>query len=282
MISRLRQHMTFANVGVIVALVLAGSGFAVAAIPGPGGVIKGCFNKRTGALRVLDAKKRCTRSEKAIAWNQQGKPGVSGGAGATGPAGQPGSDAQFNGAAAGGDLTGAYPTPAVKSNALNGTHVGDNSLTGADVDESTLGQVPDAAKLGGVAASSFARRDRVGGSGVCGGSSSVLPPPGGGIGLAVECATSPTTGTRATITNRTGVAVNVLIRDSAGVTTTTFVAALANDGTASTGIDPATDTVREVTFQVVGGAPGVTTITGLMTRRSSGSPLWDAGMQSVT
>src|SRR6478736_7162911 len=98
MLTRLRRHLTFANIGVIVALVLAGSGFAVAAIPGPGGVINGCFNKRTGSLRVIDSKKHCTSRERAIRWNQQGKPGVTG---AAGKQGNPGSDAQFSGAAAG-------------------------------------------------------------------------------------------------------------------------------------------------------------------------------------
>jgi hypothetical protein len=99
----LRTHLTFANVGVVVAIVLAASGFAVAAIPS-GGVIHGCFAKRTGALRVIGSRKHCARGEQALSWNQQGKPGLPGQQGKPGLPGQqgaqgvPGSDAQFNGA----------------------------------------------------------------------------------------------------------------------------------------------------------------------------------------
>jgi hypothetical protein len=49
---------------------------------------------------------------------------------------------------AGGDLTGNYPNPAIRSNAVNSAKVGDDSLTGADVAEPTLGRVPSAL-LGG-------------------------------------------------------------------------------------------------------------------------------------
>ena len=98
MLARLRSHLTYANVGVTVALVLAGTGFAVAAIPGSDGVIHGCYQKKRGTLRVVKQGKRCKGSEKALAWNQQGRPGT---------------DAQFNGVGAGGDLSGSYPNPAL-------------------------------------------------------------------------------------------------------------------------------------------------------------------------
>jgi hypothetical protein len=49
---------------------------------------------------------------------------------------------------AGGDLTGNYPNPAIKSNAVKSGKVADDSLTGADVAEPTLGRVPSAL-LGG-------------------------------------------------------------------------------------------------------------------------------------
>jgi hypothetical protein len=66
----------------------------------------------------------------------------------------------------GADLAdGSVDTKALAPNAVNGSKVADNSLTGGDVadngltggdiDESTLGQVPDAAKLGGKSASAF-------------------------------------------------------------------------------------------------------------------------------
>ncbi len=276
MLGRLRKHATFANVGVIVALVLAGSGFAVAAIPGRDGVIHGCFNKRTGGLRVIDTGKHCTRRERALNWNQKGKPGATG---AAGKQGQPGSDAQFNGAAAGGDLTGSYPNPAIRSGTINGTHVAPNSLTGVSIDESTLGQVPDAASVGGISSFELARRSRVGGKGNCGGSF-ITAPPGPGLKLQVSCVTSPSTGTTASITNQTGGPIDVLIADTSGATTTNSFDQLANNATATAGIDPSTDTVRVVTFQVSGGG-GSPTITAVMTRRASGSLPYRAAIQSV-
>lgn len=71
----------------------------LASIPGPGGVINGCFQKSTGKLRVIDpssAKKSmnaCHPDEVAIHWNQTGPagpPGPAGPAGAAGPPGAPG------------------------------------------------------------------------------------------------------------------------------------------------------------------------------------------------
>jgi Collagen triple helix repeat (20 copies) len=217
-----------------VALGFALGGFAVAAIPGPDGVITACFKTKTGALRVIDEEKRCASGERRIAWNERGprgpegekgpkgergkdgKPGPKGddgrpgepgpkgdrgrrgrrgrpgergpqgdhgekgekgdrgengdkgdrgrrgrrgepGAdGAQGPKGEPGekgekgdrgppgSDAEFRGAPAGGDLTGNFPDPLIALNAIGSAEVSPNSLTGADIDESTLGTVPSA------------------------------------------------------------------------------------------------------------------------------------------
>ena len=200
------------------ALVLAAGGFAVAAIPGPDGVITGCFKKTTGALRVIDRNKACGKGEQSIAWNERGRrgsagergpkgergpggrrgpkgdrgrrgpegargprgpegvrgprgpegargrrgargrpgrkgdtgdPGPKGDRGEKGEKGDPGSDAEFNGALAGGDLTGTYPNPLIAPNAVGSPEVAPNSLTGADIDESTLGTVPNANTVGG-------------------------------------------------------------------------------------------------------------------------------------
>jgi hypothetical protein len=60
-------------------------------------VINGCYLKKLGAVRVIDAEAgaKCTSLEKVISWNQQGQPGPPGAAGAKGepgPAGTPGAD----------------------------------------------------------------------------------------------------------------------------------------------------------------------------------------------
>jgi hypothetical protein len=91
----------------VIALLVAVGGVAVASIPGPGGTIKACYAKRTGALRVIDSAKRCSsRRERTLAWNQrgpagtqgiqgpagtQGIQGAAGSAGSPGTAGSPGS-----------------------------------------------------------------------------------------------------------------------------------------------------------------------------------------------
>jgi hypothetical protein len=133
----------------IVALVLAAGGFAVAAIPGKDGSITACFSKRSGALRVVAASKPCRPGERRIVWSQEGPRGPRG---VTGPAG---SDATIEGVAAGGDLTGSYPDPSIAAGAIGSSEVLDNSLTGNDVNESALGQVPNAGALDGIDSTGF-------------------------------------------------------------------------------------------------------------------------------
>lgn len=83
--------------GTIGILALSG-GIAFAAIPSlADGVIHGCYEKRTGLLRVIDveAGKSCLQWETPIAWKQsgpQGEPGLQGEPGADGGAGAPGAD----------------------------------------------------------------------------------------------------------------------------------------------------------------------------------------------
>jgi hypothetical protein len=90
--SKLRPRLSYASVGVTLVLVLGASGFAMASIPGRGGVIHACYQKQNGGLRVIDRSKggsagKCHKSEKPLSWNQKGQPGPPG---APGPQGPPG------------------------------------------------------------------------------------------------------------------------------------------------------------------------------------------------
>jgi hypothetical protein len=129
--SSIRSHLTYSNVIATIALfaALGGAGaFAATSLVGRGGTIAACVGKR-GAVRIVPAGKKCAKGEKAVSWSQRGErglpgpqgpagqPGIQGPEGAQGPQGlqgergQTGSDAQFNGASAGGALTGTYPSP---------------------------------------------------------------------------------------------------------------------------------------------------------------------------
>jgi hypothetical protein len=76
------------------AMLAGASGIALATIPGSTGVINGCYEKRTGLLRVIDveppASKKCTIYETPISWNQKGQDGAPGLPGADGKDGQDG------------------------------------------------------------------------------------------------------------------------------------------------------------------------------------------------
>src|SRR5215212_7533931 len=91
----LRQPLTFGHAAalLVVVAVVAGGTFAIAAIPGPDGLIKGCVKKsgaRKGAVRVIDHNKACSSRERTLSWNQQGQQGQQGEPGTPGAAGAPG------------------------------------------------------------------------------------------------------------------------------------------------------------------------------------------------
>src|SRR5262245_1741916 len=63
-----------------VAVAALAAGAAYAAIPDGQGVIHGCYEKKSGALRVADLEagtpQPCTPKEHALDWNQQGPAGA--------------------------------------------------------------------------------------------------------------------------------------------------------------------------------------------------------------
>src|SRR5689334_15302437 len=61
-------------VGAVIGTILLAGGVAWAAVPDANGVIHGCRNTSTGALRVIDtaAGQTCTASEAALNWGQRG------------------------------------------------------------------------------------------------------------------------------------------------------------------------------------------------------------------
>ena len=76
----------------VIAFAVTAGGVAYATIPGSNGTINGCYEKRTGILRVIDssAGAKCLSFETPISWNQQGQRGATGAAGPQGPTGPKG------------------------------------------------------------------------------------------------------------------------------------------------------------------------------------------------
>ena len=85
--SRKKKLATTAGV---IAIAAGGAFAARAAIPGPDGVIHGCY-AHNGQLRVIKSGQWCKKSETALDWNQKGSPGSPGAQGQQGPPGEPGS-----------------------------------------------------------------------------------------------------------------------------------------------------------------------------------------------
>jgi hypothetical protein len=86
-VERMRGRWTILGAMVVLAI---GATIAVAAIPGPGGVITGCYASSNGALRVIDSAASCAAGEQRITWNQKGPTGPRGPTGANGAKGPTG------------------------------------------------------------------------------------------------------------------------------------------------------------------------------------------------
>lgn len=110
----------------------------------PAQALEGAASAVNSVAKVLKiAKQADKRSKRALRLAEEAsKP--PGPRGAQGPRGPAGSDAQFNGAVAGGGLAGTYPNPTIAPNAIGTAQVGNGALNGDDIDEESLGLVPDA------------------------------------------------------------------------------------------------------------------------------------------
>jgi hypothetical protein len=74
------------------AIMIAGTGVALATVPDGTGVFHGCYAKHGGELRIIDpsAGQQCKKDETAVSWNQTGPAGPQGAAGPQGPEGNTG------------------------------------------------------------------------------------------------------------------------------------------------------------------------------------------------
>ncbi|HEU4701495.1 MAG TPA: hypothetical protein VFS37_03360 [Conexibacter sp.] len=88
MLAKLRARLTYANVGVTIALVLGTTGFAVAATRRPATrTVTACVTRADGSVRIVSARARCGRRARRLAWAKAGPRGLTG---AQGPQGQQG------------------------------------------------------------------------------------------------------------------------------------------------------------------------------------------------
>lgn len=150
-----RRHLTYANITASLALFIALGGVSYAAIVLPARSV-GNVQLRDGAVskRVLSSALQANLSREGA----RGARGSTGPAGAPGPTGPAGPAASPIGIALGGDLAGTFPNPTLRANAVASSTVNNNTLTGDDIAESSLGIVPaaqEAQTLAGIGADDF-------------------------------------------------------------------------------------------------------------------------------
>lgn len=135
-LTRLRAELRSQRYGIAVGAVAL-----LVAVGAPAQALEGATSAVNSVAKALKIAKRADkRSKKALKLAQE----VSKAPGPRGPQGPAGSDAQFNGAAAGGGLAGTYPNPAIAQNAIGTAQVTNDTLSGSDIVEGSLGQVPSA------------------------------------------------------------------------------------------------------------------------------------------
>jgi len=84
-----QRRLVAVLVGIVALLAVGGVAFAT--IPGSGGVVSGCYSKKDGTLRVIDASTaQCKIGEATLNWNQTGPQGPMGDTGPAGPQGPQG------------------------------------------------------------------------------------------------------------------------------------------------------------------------------------------------
>ncbi len=135
MADRVRSSLIRYVVVGVIGFLLGGVGgvFAAGTIPGPGGVIQGCFQKNNGQLRVVVDPTQCRNDEVPLSWNQvgpQGPTGAKGDAGATGATGAAGPTGPTGATGATGPTGPTGPTGATGPTGPTGP-VGPTGTTGA-------------------------------------------------------------------------------------------------------------------------------------------------------
>jgi hypothetical protein len=134
-VNSIRARLTFANVVSLVALFVALGGSSYAALRiGTGQIVNNSVRSRD--LRNNDVRSGDVRNFSLLRKDfKRGQlpAGRQGPRGPEGPSGPAGSAAQFNGAAAGGDLAGTYPAPTIRSGTVGSPTVQDGSLRTVDL-----------------------------------------------------------------------------------------------------------------------------------------------------
>lgn len=94
---KIRTNRTVIIAATAVAVVAAIAGIANAAIPSANGTLVGCYGAKSGALRLVQPTKKCSKHEKRTSWNAKGVAGAQGIQGAKGDQGPKGDVGPSNG-----------------------------------------------------------------------------------------------------------------------------------------------------------------------------------------